>query len=356
MKLFECEGCGNAIYFENTHCEGCGHKLGFRSDQGTLVALEDDGAGLLRPLGEDQPFRNCANQEAGGCNWLVPADRSEEFCAACRLNNTVPDLSNPEHRQLWRVLETGKRRLVYSLLRLGLPLRNKADDEEHGLAFDFLADEVTGFREGPKVLTGHASGLITINIAEADPAKREEFRQTMAEPYRTVLGHFRHEVGHYYWELMVRDRPALADCRALFGDETQDYGASLERHYEQGPRADWPAHYVSAYASSHPWEDWAETWAHYLHMVDSLETAYAFGLRIRPKAGPTPDLATAANFDPYREPGFERIQETWLPLTFAVNSLNRSMGQADLYPFVLSQPATDKIAFVHRLIREAETG
>lgn len=357
MKLFECEGCGNAIYFENTHCEICSRLLGFRSDRRALVALETVDNGLLQPLGDDAVrFRSCANQDRGGCNWLVPADSGEEFCTACRLNRTVPDLSNPEHRQLWQVLETGKRRLVYSLLRLGLPLASKQDDEAHGLAFDFLADAVTGFREGPQVMTGHAAGLITINIAEADPARREEFRQTMAEPYRTVLGHFRHEVGHYYWERMVRDSPVLDDFRALFGDETQDYGDALDRHYEQGPPADWLSRYVSAYASSHPWEDWAETWAHYLHMVDSLETAYAFGLRVRPKAGPALDQATAANFDPYREADFERIYDTWLPLTFAVNSLNRSMGQPDLYPFVLSQAANEKIAFIHRLIRKADRG
>ncbi len=356
MKLFECEGCGNAIYFENTTCEVCGRTLGFRSDRRALVALDLADDGRLKPLDDDSLFRSCANREPGGCNWLVPAEAEGDYCTACCLNRTVPDLSNPEHQQLWRVLEGGKRRLVYSLLRFGLPVESKADRPERGLAFDFLADAVTGFREGPQVMTGHAEGLITINIAEADPAKREEFRQSMAEPYRTVLGHFRHEVGHYYWErLVVRDPGNLESCRALFGDEREDYGAALERHYEQGPPADWPARFVSAYASSHPWEDWAETWAHYLHMVDSLETAYAFGLRVRPKAGASPDLSAAASFDPYREADFARIKETWLPMTFAVNSLNRSMGQADLYPFVLSPPAEEKIAYVHDLIGRTRT-
>lgn len=355
MKLFECEGCGNAVYFENQWCEVCGAILGFRSDCGAVVALQQTGDGFLAPLaaGGDagERFRFCANHAPGGCNWLVPLEDPVDFCIACRLNRTVPDLTNEAHRQLWCELEVGKRRLVYSLLRLGLPVLPKSVDPARGLAFDFLADAITGFREGPKVMTGHAEGLITINIAEADPARREEFRQNMAEPYRTVLGHFRHESGHYYWELLVRDRPVLAEVRALFGDESDDYGAALQRHYEQGPPPDWRERFVSAYASSHPWEDWAETWAHYLHMVDSLETAYAFGVRLRPRAGPTPELAATADFDPYREPDFERLLETWLPLTFAVNSLNRAMGQPDLYPFVLSPPALEKIAFIHRLVR-----
>lgn len=352
MKLFTCDGCDARVYFENDRCESCGRALGFDPASQGVLALDTLADGLAA-VTDGRRYRRCANHGAGGCNWLVATDAPEDFCLACRLNRTVPDLSNEGHCSLWRVLEAGKRRLLYGLLRLDLPLVSKAEDEAGGLAFDFLADEITGFQEGPQVMTGHAQGLITINIAEADPAKREAFRQNMAEPYRTVLGHFRHEIGHYYWERLVRDRPALPGFRNLFGDEGLDYGSALQNHYQSGPPPDWQARHVSAYASSHPWEDFAETWAHYLHIVDTLDTAYAFGLRLRPRHEGVSDPAVAADFAPYREADFSRLWETWLPVTFAVNSLNRSMGQPDLYPFVLSRTALEKLAFVHRLIRQS---
>ena len=249
---------------------------------------------------------------------------------------------------LWQRLEGAKHRMVYGLLRLGLPLISKADDPS-GLAFDFLADPASAWQDSPQIMTGHAEGLITINIAEADDAERERRRQDMAEPYRTLLGHFRHEVGHYYWERLVRGGPWHEPFRELFGDESVDYGARLEAHHAGGPPADWQDRFVSAYASAHPWEDWAETWAHYLHVVDTLETAHAFNLRLRPRAGADPALAMAANFDPYGHADFDALIETWLPLTYAVNSLNRSMGQPDLYPFALAPPVVAKLRFVHDL-------
>jgi hypothetical protein len=228
----------------------------------------------------------------------VPAEASGAFCQACRLNRTIPDLGRPEHLLRWQRLEAAKHRLVYSLLRLGLALVSKFEDPDTGLAFDFLADPPAGFPDGPNILTGHAQGLITINLAEADDAEREHTRKEMAEPYRTLLGHFRHEIGHYYWEQLVRDGPWLEWFRTMFGDERQDYGACLERHHAEGPPPDWQERFVSGYASAHPWEDFAETWAHYLHIVDTLETADAFGLRIAPMAGRAPGLAMAIDFDP----------------------------------------------------------
>ena len=173
----------------------------------------------------------------------------------------------------------------------------------------------------------------------------------MGEPYRTLLGHFRHEVGHFYWNLLVRDAGIIEWCRDLFGDESRDYGEALEAHYRNGPPPDWRKRHVSAYASAHPWEDFAETWAHYLHIVDTLETASVFGLHERPGGS---RKGAASWFDPYADEPFERIIEAWLPLTFAVNSLNRSMGQPDLYPFVLAPPTIEKLAFVHRLVHGHE--
>jgi len=175
----------------------------------------------------------------------------------------------------------------------------------------------------------------------------------MGEPYRTLLGHFRHEVGHYYWNVLVRDDPSLEAFRHVFGDERLDYGEALRRHYAEGPRENWQDAFVSAYAASHPWEDFAETWAHYLHIVDTLETAGAFGLRVRPRVGPGSDMDARIDFDPHHEPDLDRLIQAWLPLTFAVNSLNRSMGQPDLYPFVLSPVVVAKLAFIHGRIHAA---
>ena len=199
----------------------------------------------------------------------------------------------------------------------------------------------------PSVMTGHADGVITINLAEADDAERERRRQQMGELYRTLLGHFRHEIGHYFWDRLVADTPHLDGFPRLFGDERQDYAASLKNYYAHGAPADWSEHFISAYASSHPWEDFAETWAHYFHMADTLETAYVTGLAVNPKLPHSP--GAVFDFHP-RDTDMKRLVEAWLALTFAVNSLNRSMGLHDLYPFVLGPLAVAKLTFVQQRI------
>jgi hypothetical protein len=350
MKLFLCQNCGFQVYFENVVCERCDSRLGFEPNATTLLAVSHNRDGTWRPVGGSEiQYRFCANAQYDVCNWLVPADSPHERCVACRLNKTIPDLSIPENQIHWQKLEASKHRLIYSLLRLGLAFESNVGGNTERLSFDFRADTDP---DAP-VLTGHADGLITINITEADDAEREARRSAMGEPYRTLLGHFRHEVGHFYWNLLVRDAGIIERCRAQFGDESRDYGEALETHYQNGPPPDWRARYVSAYASAHPWEDFAETWAHYLHIVDTLETAAVFGLQERTNGGRRGGLG---GFDAYADEPFERIIEAWLPLTFAVNSLNRSMGQPDLYPFVLSQPAIEKMAFVHRLVHGHENG
>jgi hypothetical protein len=202
-------------------------------------------------------------------------------------------------------------------------------------------------------MTGHDDGLITLALVEADDAERVKRRTAMGEPYRTLLGHFRHETGHYFWDRLVRDGGRLAECRAVFGDDTQDYSAALQRHYKEGPPPDWQENFVSAYATAHPWEDFAETWAHYLHIVDTLEMARAFGLGIAPRADRTGELATEVDFDPYRTKDIRAVIEAWVPLTATVNSLNRCMGAADLYPFVLSPAVVEKLAFIQALVHGA---
>ncbi|CAH2601163.1 zinc-ribbon_6 domain-containing protein [Rhodovastum atsumiense] len=348
MKLFKCQACDQLLYFENTKCERSQHRLGYLADAALLSALEEEQAGwhaLGRP---GRTFRFCANAAHDACNWLVPAGSAEAFCASCRHNRTIPDLTSAENLRRWRKLEIAKHRLFYTLLRLGLPLANRVDDPEHGLVFDFLADAPDP--TGPKVLTGHDNGIITINVKEADDKEREAMRAQMREPYRTLLGHFRHEVGHYFWDVLVRDGGFLDAFRERFGDERQDYDAALQKNYREGPPADWQEHFVSTYASCHPWEDFAETWAHYLHIVDTLEMAASFGISVRPRITRDPDLATEIDFDPHQAKDVETLVEAWLPLTFAVNSLNRAMGQPDLYPFILSAEVIDKLGFIHRIV------
>ena len=347
MKLFECQSCRQPLYFENTRCESCGRRLGYLPARDTVTALQAKDGGWQALAEPKTRYRYCVNVEHGVCNWLLPFDHPEQFCAACRHNRTIPDLSQPQNLTRWRKIEVAKHRLFYTLLRLRLPLASRAEDAE-GLAFDFIADEeVDGHHTA--VMTGHDSGLITINLAEADDPERERQRFEMGEAYRTLLGHFRHEIAHYYWARLVARSSFLREFRNTFGDERKNYVTALQQHYAQGPPPDWPEHFVTAYAGVHPWEDFAETWAHYFHMVDTLETASGFGLSLRPKVAKAVELAAKIDFDPHHA-ALDRIIEAWLPLTFAVNSINRSMGLSDLYPFVLAPPVIVKLAFLHRLI------
>jgi hypothetical protein len=348
MKLFECQNCRQPVYFENTRCESCGLQLGYLPSRDVVTALQPNDGGWQALADKKGKYRFCANLKHNVCNWLIRFDQPDQYCAACRHNRTIPDLSQPLNLARWRKLEIAKHRLFYTLMKLRLPLATRAEDPNGGLAFDFLAHQEGGGWHTPAI-TGHFNGLITINLAEADDPERERQRFEMGEPYRTVLGHFRHEIAHYYWARLIADSPRLREFRNIFGDEQQDYNAALANHYANGPPSDWPEHFVTSYASSHPWEDFAETWAHYFHMVDTLETAGEFGLSVKPRVAKGADLATKIDFDPHHAE-LDRIIEAWLPLTFAVNSINRSMGLPDLYPFVLAPAVIVKLAFIYRVI------
>jgi hypothetical protein len=344
MKAFRCQGCGHSLYFENTACESCGRRLGYLARRQILSALDPAGDEWLALGARGRAYRFCGNAEYGVCNWMISASSKETLCAACRHNNFIPDLNVPGNVELWRRLEIAKHRLFYSLLKLRFPLKNRAEDPQHGLAFDFLGDDTAS--HGQRVMTGHDNGLITLALREADDAEREKIRSEMGEPYRALLGHFRHESGHYFWDRLVHDGGRLDEFRAMFGDERQDYAAALQAHYANGPPADWQQNFASAYASAHPWEDFAETWAHYLHIVDTLETARAFGVKTLPSPGRRFSLTRGIDFDPYEARDIGHLIAAWLPLAFAVNSLNRSMGHTDLYPFVLTPHVIDKLGFV----------
>lgn len=343
MKRFRCRHCGNEVYFGSTTCVGCGRQLGYEPVSAEMLAATADGQWSDGRIG----YGICANADASACNWLVPTMESTPFCKACGHNRTIPDLSDPDGLDAWRALEGAKRMLFYSILRWKLPCPTQRTDPDTGLAFDFLADVQHSDGTLTPVMTGHDNGLITINIAEADDAERERRRAQMGEPYRTLLGHFRHEVGHYFWDRLVRDARRLEDFRVVFGDERQDYAKALHRHYEAGPEEDWSSRYISYYAAAHPWEDWAETFAHYIHIVDALETAAAFGLRTRGVV----TRANPADFDPYVAGTIDEILDAWVPVTIAINAINRSMGQPDLYPFVMNEAVNQKFAFIHDLMR-----
>ncbi len=346
MNIYRC-ACGNPVYFENDQCLACGRRLGFLPERLTQAAIEPlpGGNDLWRahtPEGEMGEYHRCRNySEQNVCNWMVVSDNGERYCVACRMNRIIPNLDRPGNRDKWLNVEREKRRVIYDLLRLGLPFLAKRDDPHTGLAFAFMEDQqptqefVDSSWSGGKVFTGHAKGLITINIIEADDAAREALRQQLNEASRTLLGHFRHEIGHYFWDRLILEGGRLAGFREVFGDERQDYQSSLRRHYQQGPPANWQQHYISAYAAAHPWEDWAECWGHYLQITDALETAHAL------------DMGVSLPRD------FDELIRVWSRVSININLMNRSMGMRDAYPYVLNDSVVAKLRYIHEVV-EAE--
>jgi len=363
-RAFSCR-CGRPVFFRNSECLACRTALGYDPVLRLLLPLEPVPARAGGPAPwraatgrrRTQRYHRCANLDtAAGCNWLVAEGDAQgaaaPLCACCRLTRTLPDLSLENSGLWWNRIEMAKRRLVSTLMALQLPVRSKVgEDPEQGLVFDLLRAPPGG----PPVVTGHDDGVITLDVEEADDSRREGQRATLGEPYRTLLGHLRHETGHYYWQRLVQGGAWLEPFRERFGDERIDYTRALKQHYESGPPADWGQHHVSAYASSHQWEDWAETWAHYLHLVDTLDTARSFGLdgeRVDlqyERYGPA-QLEGSGDADPS---AFLGLLNSWMELSGVLNELSRSMGVPDFYPFVLSQPAVRKLHLVHRVIAAA---
>jgi hypothetical protein len=332
MLSFACGHCGHLVFFENTVCLNCSTPLGFVPERLDLVALEGE---------EAESLHRCANLALARCNWMVEQDGL--LCRSCELTRTRPNDADKPGLAKFASAEGAKRRVIMQLLDLGLPGVTPGQ-----LAFDLLSSDHR------RVATGHADGLITIDLAESDDARREERRVQFGEPYRTMLGHLRHELGHYFQPLIVTGDDEWAECRGLFGDDQADYSAALQRHYDQGAPSDWAGRYVSAYATMHPWEDWAETFAHYLHIRDTLQTAVEYGVTVRGPRAVTLDRSLKATPQPEAgERAFDEVLDNWLPLTYALNAVNRSMGRDDLYPFTLAQPVIDKLEFVHRRVHES---
>jgi hypothetical protein len=335
MRAFSCPVCSALTFFDNSQCLSCGTGLGYDPASSTLIAVI-----------EGSDFRRCANSGIAACNWVLPSDSPQSLCECCRLTRTRPADDDLDALAAFAEAEGAKRRLLYQLHDLGLPITSRQADPERGLAFDLLSS-----RDQP-VTIGHELGIIQMDLAESNDAHREQVRESLGEAYRTVLGHLRHEIGHYYWMVLVEQPDRLAPFRDLFGDERADYGAAIGDHYGDGAPAgspDWEASYISSYATMHPWEDWAETFAHYLHIRDTLQTAASYGLMI---AGPdeVPADLTAEPETVDQSDTFADILAEWLPLTFALNAVNRSMGKDDLYPFTINPPVVSKLTWVHQLV------
>ena len=350
MKTFHCTHCQNLVFFENVRCLSCEHSLAFLPDQNRMAALEQGEDGLWRQPNSgsrDRSYKLCHNYvEHNVCNWAIPSEDSASLCSSCRLTRVIPDLNQPGNQAAWYRLEVAKRRLIYTLMSFKLPLVGKSEQAPTGLAFEFLNDTTKPNGDRSRVMIGHDNGLITINVAEADDLYREHQRTQQSEPYRTLLGHFRHESGHYYWDQLIQSGPRLAKFRDMFGDEGADYQQALKLHYGNGPPANWERDFISAYASSHPWEDWAESWAHVLHMSDALETAQSMGLSIRPRRADEPSLVRLPKSLTPADAAFDLMIQSWFSLTFMLNNLTRGLGLADGYPFVLSARVIEKLRFV----------
>jgi hypothetical protein len=351
LKTFHCQFCGNPVFFENVSCLRCGSELAFLPDRMSMAAIEQvpssDALWRPRTRGKRAPsadrYRRCRNTlEHKACNFVIPERDPNAYCVSCRLTRVLPDLSQPANRSRWYATEIAKRRLFYTLAKLGLISATPDAAESDGPEFQFLAD-----LPGNPVITGHCNGVITLNVVEADDAERIKRRLELHEPYRTLLGHLRHESGHYYWDRLIAGR-AEDSFRALFGDERQDYAEALKAYYANGAEADWLDFCVSAYATAHPWEDWAETWAHYLHMVDLLETAASYNTSL--SVGDDEGVEEVTNPFETGLPDFQALVDQWVPVTLLVNSLNRSLGQEDAYPFALSSGALKKLRYVHETI------
>lgn len=316
MQIFRCPACGARLYFHNTGCS-CGHQVVFAPDAQAMLSL-------------DAP---CGNRAAIGCNWRAGAGG---LCPSCAMTDTVPDLAAEENQDAWAATELAKRWLLATLGRWGW--FTSADPGTRPV-FRLLSEQT---RDGAANVTmGHATGLITINVSEAQDPVIAERRAAMDELYRTMLGHMRHETAHFLFLRLSDDAAFLSGFRALFGDEREDYGAALSRHYE-APRPAGSSH-ISGYATAHPHEDWAETVAHLLHLVDLLDSAMASGIRL--PGGPAP------GYDAYADDDTAALIENAIGLSIAVNHVNRAMDLPDLYPFVLTRQVREKIAFAHAALR-----
>ncbi len=335
-----CPSCRRFVYLDTLVCPDCTTEMGLEVIERRFVGIRDG-----RAVVDGVTWYTCSERR-WGCNWLVREDAPAGRCFSCRLTRTRPPADDTIALEKLATTEEAKRRLLLQLGDLGLPIV-PWDVQPGGLGFDLLSSR----SEGRRVIIGHANGIITIDLAESLDDVREALRVRLGEPYRTVLGHLRHESGHYFQNVLIRDDTAWAQCRDLFGDERASYQDALTRHYETGAPAGWQDSFISEYATMHPWEDFAETFAHYLHIVGTLKTAAAIGMRL--DASATRRDVDVVPEDHYDDQPIGRVLSDWEALSQGFNRINRSMGLADLYPFTISPPVRRKLAFVHELVTRA---
>ncbi|MFM2071850.1 MAG: hypothetical protein RLZZ623_2113 [Actinomycetota bacterium] len=337
MRRFRCAICGAEVAFTSAECNACGASIGYLPLERELVPLHqrDDigytvaGSAPAAPPADAPLWWRCLNF-AWGCNWMVPAEAGDVWCPSCRLTRGRPDESSIDAVLAWSTAEQAKRSLVFQLGTLDLPIGTPASDvapETGGVVFDLVyLPESAG-------VTGHRPGVVTVDLREVDDRFRESARLHFRESDRTLIGHLRHEIGHHYFELLVTRSGATDEFRAMFGDERTDYAAALAAHYEHLGRPV-PDTHISSYATAHPSEDWAETFAHYLHMRDGLETADAFGID-RPTGRPE---------------SFTGMVQRWRRITKGLDEISVGLGHVPPYPFTISAAMEAKMAFVHRRI------
>lgn len=274
----------------------------------------------------------CVNQTHGVCHCFNEAPK--KLCRWCEFTNVIPPLSQTESIARWRAMESAKRRLLLQLEDLRLPPFIADTLQTHPLRFDFLEDSVDAEGKPKKVTTGHENGLITINLAEADSVHRERLRVQFGEPQRTLIGHMRHEVGHYI-DWAWASRVAAKKYHSLFGDpDAVDYSEAMKRHYEQGPPTDWHDNHASAYATMHPWEDFAETVNLYLDIMAIATTANDIG-------GQGLDLSP--------ETDAAKLVKSVLDIVIQVSEYNFDLGLLPLLPERLSPMVVHKLSYVHSL-------
>jgi hypothetical protein len=326
MHIFRCDRCGHVVDFTDHECGSCHAQLGYVSEQRSIEVLAPSSdAAIYEIAGVAGGFWRCLNA-AWGCNWMLPSRSETPWCRSCRLTRGRPDEERPDAVAAWMSAEAAKRRLVHQLDTLGLPIEGRSSESPDGLAFDLV------HLPGEGGITGHFEGVVTLDLAETDDQHRDELRLRLSEPFRTVIGHLRHEIGHHYWSVLVRDREHVTVFRRLFGDERVDYREAVEAYYTDG-RPTWdPTVHVTAYAASHPLEDWAETFAHYLHIVDALDTAIANGLA--PSSVPVDST-------------FAHILDAWRPVNTAITAVAAAIGMPAIYPFDPTGAVVDKLTFVH---------
>ena len=336
MRIFRCERCDGIVPFTAQQCRDCAAPLGYSSeDRSIRVLVTTPDPATYRVGGHAQLMWRCLNT-AWGCNWLVATTDGTGWCRSCALTRGRPDDARPQAIEAWMAAEAAKRRLVHQLDELALPVEIRSPTAPHGLVFDLVHLDDGG------VVTGHLDGVITLDLAEADDQHREVQRCQLGEPYRTVIGHLRHEIGHYYWGRLVGQTDHLGEFRRRFGDERADYAAALERHRSDGAATWDERRFVTPYAAAHPFEDWAETFAHYLHIVDALDTAIAHDLVVADRARSVRELV--ADHD------MGELLEAWAPVNSAVNAIAETLGAPTVYPFEPVGEVVRKLEFVHRQI------